>query len=220
MESFPPIPLGHAILIATADGSHAARPVMLLADRGWILTTVTDGAAAVAHAATRDYDLLWLLGDLSGPDGASLAMRIRRLPPPRGALPVLTTASGDPPPSDAALHARIAGASRSGVAPPDPVARLAPLVGAAGVAALMTRFRARLAAVLTADDPCAVDEGRTIATLAHRIAGIAGTLDFPLLAAAWQRVERDGPAHLPDAWLETRIARATLDILLDRGTAG
>ncbi|MFD1952525.1 hypothetical protein ACFSGX_17240 [Sphingomonas arantia] len=208
----------HSVLLAVDPVTTAERAAAALTERGWTVTTVTDAATLVARVQTQDFALL-LLGALPDIAPASLAARIARLPPPRGLLPILLLGPDAALPTDAVLHARIAATSRSGSAPPDPIARLSPLFGAVGIAALMGDFRNRLGALLAATDPCAIGEGATIGAVAHRMAGLGGTLDFPLLSNAWQQVERDGPAHLPDAWAETRITHAVLTLLLDRRTA-
>jgi hypothetical protein len=205
------------ILLRAYSDADAASVAAALTGRSWRVLTVRDTPTLVAQAQTRDVALLLLIG-ASNRDAAALADRIARIPPPRGLVPVIALASEAPLPSDAELRDRIATTPRRGTAPPDPIARLSPLFGAAGIAALMQDFRARLDALLAATDPCTVGEGLTIAAIAHRLAGLSGTLDFPLLADAWRDVERDGPARLPNAWRETRIAHAVLTLLLDRRT--
>ncbi|GGE89850.1 hypothetical protein [Sphingomonas prati] len=207
----------HSVLLAIGAASTAEHAAVALTGRGWTVTTATDAATLVARAQTQDFALL-LLGALPDGEAAALAARIARLPPPRGLVPIVLLGADTALPTDDVLRARIAATSRSGTAPLDPIARLSPMFGAVGVASLMGDFRNRLGALLAAADPCAIGEGTTIAGVAHRIAGLGGTLDFPLLADAWQQVERDGPAHLSAAWAETRIAHTVLTLLLDRRT--
>jgi CheY-like chemotaxis protein len=212
---YPPPSAGRSILLGAAAGPDGARAAASLTRRGWTVTTASDGARVVARAATGDFALLLLRGTLPVLDGATLAARISRVPPPRGLMPVLMTA-GDRLPSDAALLSHVDGVLRSGTPPVDVLTRFAPLFGTAGIGNLLLHFRNRLGALIAAPNPYAIDEGADAAALAHRMTGLAGMLDFAVLAAAWRRVELDGPAHLSDAWVETRIAYATLNILLDR----
>ena len=162
--------------------------------------------SAIARIRMTMFALVVAMDDLPG-DAQALIVRHAALM----AVPVLIASRATPP--TAADLVRQA-AAPTVAARPDPLARLAPMFGRAGVVDLFARFRDRLAAVLAAADPLAIGEGATRPALAHRLAGMAGMLDLPDLADAWAAVETGGDAHWPAARIESRIALAQLDLML------
>lgn len=204
-----PFRIRYSVLIVAPPCERAVPFPTDLSASGWHATRIDDRYAAIAALRLSAVALLWLSSALPAPDKAALVAAIADLPAP---VPVMIVDPAGPGPTAADLrHAAIP----SRVAPRvDPLTRLTPLLGRDGITDLLTRFRDRLARLLAAPDPYAIGEGVTPAALAHRIGGLAGTLDFPLLSAAWLRVETDGPGHLPAAWAETRIVHAMLERLL------
>ncbi|HYN78923.1 MAG TPA: response regulator [Lamprocystis sp. (in: g-proteobacteria)] len=80
-------------------GRIAAGPVLVQA--GYCVDEAADGAGAFQAAATHPYDLILLGHGLPEVDGIELARRIRRLPHPRGDVPILAlTGDANPPDKD------------------------------------------------------------------------------------------------------------------------
>jgi len=176
---------------------------------GWRADRAADVYDAIAVLRLSGSALICLSTSLPDADAAMLRAAIAAMP---AAPPVLRVDPALPPP-DVRTLARLA--VPPALPPPsDPLTRLAALLGRDGITRLLTAFQGRLHALAFASDPYAVGEGTTPATLAHRVGGLAGTLDFAALSAAWLRVESDGERHLPRAWDETRIAIAMLDRML------
>jgi hypothetical protein len=86
--------------------------------------------------------------------------------------------------------------------------RLEASFGAAEVAALVKRFGAMLAAARDERDPAA------LADMAHRVAGIAGTLGFAALGRLWLRVS-EGETGLADS--ARRAAAYAIETIARRG---
>lgn len=80
----------HRILLAEDRRSHRMPAGQVLAQAGYVVDEVADGLSAVQAAAACCYDLI--LMDLAMPelDAVEVTRRIRRLPHPRGDVPILT----------------------------------------------------------------------------------------------------------------------------------
>lgn len=198
------------LLLATAATEPGFALAARHADRGWRVTHVTDGAAAVAAAGLGGYALIRLVTDLPRIDAADVAVRIRRWMDDQPPVPIHVT-----PPDDAMIAAPSDFPHRPAPPRPDPLRQLTPLLGPTAVHTLMQRFHDRLVLLCAAPDPYAIGEGATPHALAHRVGGLAGILGFGDLAAAWLAVEQDGVERMDAAWIETHIARATLALLLE-----
>jgi hypothetical protein len=183
-----------------------------LLEQGWRVCRVTDAADTVAAAALTDFALILLAADLPMIGTMRVVDRLGR--DPDRATPILILADAAGLPSGDRLNELATDPAVPVPRSPGPMARFATLYGEAAVVRLFRRFRDRIAAILDAADPFAIGEGATPIELAHRMTGIAGTLDFAALSIAWAMVDQAGPAALADAWAETRIARAMLDRML------
>lgn len=201
------VPASAPILVISPDMADGRCTMFAaMARSGRVIEAVDDEYSAVAVLRAVQLAAVVLADDLPGPAQALVARHAANV-----AVPVLIANRMAPP--GAADLARYAAASP--VMPrPDPLTRLAPLFGHAGMVDLLARFRDRLAVLIATADPLSAGEGATRAAVAHRLAGMAGMLDLPELAGAWAAVEQGGDAHWPDAWTESRIALAQLDRLL------
>jgi len=69
---------------------------------------------------------------------------------------------------------------------------LADLLGREGAAVMINRFHANLA-----DSIAAIEAGEDKRAIGHRVGGLAGTLGFPVLSAAWLSLELDDGRSWP-----------------------
>lgn len=210
------------VLIADHDAVARAAMATRFDDAGWTVQTVADGAAALAHLAP--CPSLALL-DLAIADPAALEViaATRRLPLPWASVPVIALATTRPTgPSVLIAHGFDAVLARP--ATPDDIARvaaqwdpraeersldrLAHSFGAAQIASMIARLRTLFATAVAA-----IDAGE-VRDLAHRIAGVAGTLGFTRAGQAWAALSdrNGGDLHVQAAArCEARRAIALID---------
>lgn len=88
------------------------------------------------------------------------------------------------------------------------VARLEAVFGRAEIRAILLRFRGFLETALDA-----LDRGEAH-TIAHRVAGMAGTVGFSAVGREWSLVSDDGGFDADGLYRHTRVAIATIDTIL------
>lgn len=183
------------LLIVDDEPIHRAFATIVLESVGWAVDEATDGAAALRAIAQTRYAVILLDITMPGADGFAVARTIRRDRARDPAVPILafTSLSGE------AIARQVADAEMDGhIAKPisasglierlarwwpqdtDPArARLAAAFGAHEIAALNENFRAQL------DEALAAIDAPGIEAVAHRIAGVAGTLGFAEVHESW-----------------------------------
>lgn len=84
----------HRILLVDADRTDGPAALAMLTRAGYAVDETTDGLCAVQAAAAQPYDLILMDLHPSGLDGLEATRRIRRLPHPRGDVPILALSPG------------------------------------------------------------------------------------------------------------------------------
>ncbi len=189
------------LLIVDDEPVHRASVTRVLGSAGWAVDEAADGAAALRAIEATRYAVV-LLG-MPGADGFEVARVIRAGHGADPAVPILAvTALSGPdvmrrvedagmdghiarPIPPAALIERLARWWPVSTSPAR--ARLAAAFGAAEIGALDESFRAQLVDALARIDQPGV------AALAHRIAGVAGTLGFTDVHDAWLALSEGAP---------------------------
>jgi two-component system OmpR family response regulator len=208
------------VLIVDDEPAHRAFVKLVLEAAGWTVDEAIDGASALIAVAAARYAVVLLDIGMPGLDGFEVARAIRGGRDTESAIPIIAFTSL----SGASLASRAAAAGMDGhfgkpISAPALIERLEPwwplpvsavrtrLVATFGdveIAALNTSLRAQLADALERiDDP-------DVAPLAHRIAGVAGTLGFMDVHEAWLALS-EGEDGARDRALST--ARRTLHAL-------
>lgn len=161
-------------------------------------------------------DLLMIDGASEGPTITSIVEKIRAMPGPLASIPVLVVADAEPANSTKGVDAWIVrGEDRrrwlaiieawGSPVPLEGVRRLADAFGAAALRPLVHGFREQLIEAIEAIDDKAFE------TRAHRLAGLAGTLGFADVGAAWLRLSRGDHLAKHDAIRTARLALAAID---------
>ncbi|MEH3047323.1 response regulator [Sphingomonas adhaesiva] len=217
-------------MIADTDATARDRAARVLADHDWVVAAVADGTGAIA-AMSPCPALVLLDMRVQAPSALDTIATIRRLPGPAATAPVIALTTTRPTgPSvllslgfDAVLPrpftvdelARVAAHWHPGVEHRS-LDRLERSFGAAQIASMIARLRDLFATAVAALD------GDEVRDLAHRIAGVAGTLGFTATGQAWRALsERDGgdPAVRATARREARRAIALIDRRLAENAA-
>jgi len=214
---------GHSILVVDDEPANRALATGILAAAGWRVDEVENGDLAIAAVREHRYDLVLMDIQMPGRDGFDVARAIRGGDGPGAAVPILAFTAV--PPGDALDRARAAGMDGHIAKPftpgqllaatdpwrpdgaPSPAAPLAAIFGAAEIARLLERFRAQLADALATGDAPDIRKA-----LAHRIAGISGTLGFAEVSRLWLAVSEGEDS----AWEEARIAARRAIRQIDR----
>ncbi|WP_375396921.1 response regulator [uncultured Sphingomonas sp.] len=185
----------------------------------WDVVEVEDGAAVMAVATRASPDLIIMDIDMLSLDGWSATAAIRAAGPPLSNVPILAYTTMRL--TDAEILARgmngrlpkpsTADSLIAAVAPWRPdgglagVHRLIDVFGRDEMTRLVLRFRDQLAEALGALDAGAAN------ALAHRLAGVAGTLGFAEVSASWLRLSEGDESACDDARHDARIALACID---------
>ncbi len=208
------------LLIVDDEPVHRAFVTLVLESAGWTVDEAADGASALHAIAASRYAVILLDITMPGMDGFEIARAIRAGGTDESAVPILAFTSLSGPD----LMGRIEAAEMDGhiakpIPPPALIERLAPwwplamtparsrlaaAFGAAEIAALNESFRTQLVdALARIDDP-------DVAVLAHRIAGVAGTLGFMDVHDSWLALSEDAHGARGQA---VRAARRALRAL-------
>jgi CheY-like chemotaxis protein len=198
----------YGILLVDDEAAYQAILSAVLEPRGGHVEGVGDTAAAVDAARSRSFDLVLVDIQLAAGDGYETPGEIRRAADWARAVPMLafTTqhlSGGERHYVDAGFDGwlpkpfraadlimslqRWIGADRIGPVDLPSENRLAALLGQAAAAGMIDRFHASLA-----DGVAGIEAGGDIRAIAHRLGGLAGTLGFPALSAAWLALEQSG----------------------------
>lgn len=208
------------LLIVDDEPVHRAFATIVLGSVGWTVDEAEDGATALRAIAATRYDLVLLDIGLPDEDGLGIARTIREDQAIDPSVPILAFTSLN---ADAVARRAEAVGMDGYIAKPISAAeliervspwwpqptsptqmRLAAAFGAREMAALNNSFRAQL------DDALERIDEPGIVALAHRIAGVAGTLGFMDVHATWLALSegRDGARNRAAA-----AARRTLRLL-------
>jgi CheY-like chemotaxis protein len=207
-----------ALLIVDDDPLNRRVAGAVLAHAGWDIDEADGCREALSKVSARRYALILMDIQMPDIDGYETARLIRARGDGGANVPILAfTALQSPdaiehafevgmdghlpkPFTTATLLAAVDPWRPDGEGPPG--ARLAAIFGKAEVAALLTQFRCQIA-----DAIAALEGAPDLRAVAHRLAGIAGTLGFPEVSLPWRRLsEGDDTAH-DEA---RRVARKTL----------
>ena len=182
----------------------------LASPRGVAVHGVGDGEAALAAIRSRPFDMVLMDIEMRGIDGFAATAAIRSDVQHGAVVPIIAFTTLSPadgerhfldrgfdgwlakPFGASAFHATLDG-WLGGAAIVDsagsPEQRLGRLLGDDAARDLLGRFRAGLS-----DAIAEIEAGADARPLGHRIGGLAGTLGFATLSAAWLAMEQDAGA--------------------------
>jgi CheY-like chemotaxis protein len=201
MESF-------GILLVDDAPGYRAIVAALLAPRGGRVEGADSVASALKAVRSQRWDLILLDIKLGQGDGYDALGHIRTAADWTRTVPILAFtdehfAGGErhyidagfngwlPKPFQAAemivTLQRWLGAERIGPTIRPPESKLATLIGAEAATGMVERFYASVA-----EGVGEIDAGGDVQAIGHRIGGLAGTLGFPVLSAAWLALEEEG----------------------------
>ncbi|WP_242140310.1 response regulator [Sphingomonas sp. TREG-RG-20F-R18-01] len=210
---------GFTILVVSDGSANCTAIGRQLAAEEYRICWSTGVADALIHARDDLPDLIILAADASVRGGGDAIRQLRALPPPAGRVPVLACAAqrhgaealyaagfdGDLPLADDSALVLATIAPWNPVDTLAGVERLTAIFGAPDMTALVARFRSQLAEAV---------QGLDIATdrdVAHRIAGLAGTLGFERVGASWLALS-EGQETVRDAVRrDARVALHAID---------
>jgi len=191
-------PLYHRIVSALASA------------RGVAVHGVDDGEAALAAIRARPFDMVLMDIEMRGIDGYAVASAIRSGVKRGAAVPIIAFTTLSPaggerhfldrgfdgwlakPFGASTFHATLDGwLGAAAIVDPagSPEQRLGRLLGEGAARDLLGRFRAGLSEAVAE-----IEAGADTRPLGHRIGGLAGTLGFATLSAAWLAMEQDAGA--------------------------
>lgn len=215
----------YGILLVDDEPAYHAIVAALLAGMGAI-DFAGDDAAAVAAVRARPYDLILIDIEMPGRDGYQVATDIRATAEwarlvPIVAFTTLRPADGEQHFIDRgfddwlakpfaatdlfALVRRWLGGDQPAIAVDERRSQLADLLGRDQADAMVDRMLASFAEAVDA-----IDAGDDERALGHRLGGLAGTLGFPALSAAWLALEDGGRPMWPTARAITQEVIARL----------
>jgi CheY-like chemotaxis protein len=207
-----------SVIVVDDEPANRAFVRNVLTAAGWIVTEAEGGVEAVAMAQAAPPHLIVMDIDMPDLDGWATTAAIRASAPPASGVPILayTTMRVD----DAEVHARGLDGRLPKPCPPDELAaavarwrpdgevsralKLGEIFGHEEIAKLVARFHEQLIDALADIDADRVD-------IAHRIAGVAGTLGFADVSSSWQRLSEGDPTAKPDARRDARVAIARIE---------
>ena len=214
----------YGILLVDDEPAYCSIVTALLETWGGRVDCASDTAGALTAVATKRYDLILVDINMGEEDGYRTVAEMRRGAEWARTVPILaftTThlAGGErhyidagfdgwlPKPFRAAeLNATLRywiGADLVGRIAGPPASKLAELLGSDAAAAMVDRFHASLA-----DGIADLDAGGDKRAVGHRLGGLAGTLGFPVLSAAWLSLEDGDSAIWPTVKVLTQEAIA------------
>lgn len=215
------------ILIVDDEAIHRRFARLVLESAQWAVDEADCGGSALTLLGQHRYQLVLLDLQMPGQDGYAVARAVRNGGALDPAVPILAFTSlrgaemcerialagmdghiPKPTTVDALVAAATPWQGRDG---PDPLRqRLSTLFGKEEFGSLIDGFAAQLREAVEA-----VDGGAEPADIAHRIAGIAGTLGFPDVSATWLSLSEGDRTAGPAARLAALRALAAID--RDRG---
>ncbi|MBN8809331.1 MAG: response regulator [Sphingomonas sp.] len=207
-------------IVLVADDEPATRlfASRVLQKAGWHVVEAADGEAAVALAMCEPVDLVVMDIDMPRLDGCAATAQIRAAGGAIASVPILAYSLvclddgalaergfdgrlPKPCAPEALLAAVSAWHPSVGLADTQ---RLKAVFGEDELTPLIARFRDQLVEALAA-----LDTGDT--GMAHRIAGVAGTLGFAQVSESWLRLSEGDGAARDDARRLARLAIAAID---------
>lgn len=211
-----------AVLVVDDKEIQRRRVARSLTRAGWHVVEAGDGREAVAAAKAGGLALVLIEVELPDIDGFATTAAIRALDGARGQVPILAltaTPVGDGGRRfrDAAIDGYVVRPGKPRAladaveawrpsAAPLPARRLGALLGEAELSSLLERFRASVAEALAR-----LDEPDERGALAHRLAGLAGTLGFEEICATWLALSEGHGSALERARLAARKGLVELD---------
>lgn len=217
----------YGILLIDDEAAYHAIVTALLAPHGIGVATAADADAAFGAVAGTPAALILLDVQLGADDGRELVASLRRMRPWVAACPIIAFTTmrpnaGEryfidrgfdgwlPKPFKAAellaLVGRRLGVDLRDRASGDGENPLIKLLGEEAAAGMVERLHAHLRDAVTA-----IDDGADPRPIGHRMGGLAGTLGFPALSAAWLSIQDNSAA-----WPTVRAL--TLETLEPRGS--
>jgi two-component system OmpR family response regulator len=200
----------YGILLVDDEPAYHAMVSALLRHLPAAVDHAADRNDALRKAAARRYDLVLMDIQLGEDDGRAAAASIRAAADWARDRPILAFTSVHPPegerhfiehgldgwiakPFEArALIATICrhlGVDPAEIGTPPAGGQLAALLGEEGAASMIERLHANLAEAVAE-----IDGGADARPIGHRMGGLAGTLGFPALSAAWLSLQDDRAA--------------------------
>lgn len=228
----------YGILLVDDEPAYHAIVSALLVPRGGAVDGAGDAASALEAIRSRRYDLILVDINMAEADGYDAVAAIRAAGDWTRAVPILAFTAEQitggerhyldagfdgwlPKPFQAAelimTLQRWLGVDRVGTIAEQPEAKLAALIGAGPAAVMIERFHAGLAEAVEE-----IDAGSDARSPAHRIGGLAGTLGFPVLSAAWLSLQHGDASAWPTVRTLTleAIARHRTDPTPGSGSMG
>jgi two-component system, OmpR family, response regulator len=200
----------YGILLIDDEASYHAIVTALLAPRGIAVVAVADAEAALAAVMRQQFALVLLDIQLGADDGRELVGSLRRMQPWLATCPIVAFTTMRPTAGESYFVDRgfdgwlakpfradeLIGLVRRGIGA-DHVGDLAdeggnPLVkllGEEAARSMVERLHGHLAEAVKA-----IDDGADPRPIGHRMGGLAGTLGFPALSAAWLSLQDQGTA--------------------------
>jgi CheY-like chemotaxis protein len=218
----------YGILLVEDEPAYHAILSALLGTDASAIDLAGDGRAALDAVRARRYGLVLIDVRMPDMDGFAIASAIRSEVPWGAAVPIIAFTALSPadgerhflergfdgwlakPLRASAFRAMLnswLGRDLVGEAAETPEERLGALLGGQAASAMIGRFHGSLAEAVAA-----IERGDDPKPLGHRIGGLAGTLGFAALSAAWLALQDDEAV-----WPTVRAL--TLEALSARGTA-
>ena len=209
------------ILLVDDEPAYHAIVAALLSGTGAI-DFAENGADAVAAVRRRSYDLILVDIEMPGRDGYQVAADIRAAVEWAQYVPIVAFTTLRPTGGEGhfvdrgfddwlakpfaatdlfALVRRWRGGDQPAIGTDERRSQLADLLGQEQADAMVDRMLVSLAEAVEA-----IDAGDDERVLGHRLGGLAGTLGFPALSAAWLALEDGGRAMWPTARAITQEA--------------
>ncbi|WP_186728839.1 response regulator [Sphingomonas panacisoli] len=203
------------------DDEEANRIIVrrVLEQAGWSAVEAADGIEAVAAARRTLPSLIVMDIDMPRCDGLAATRAIRESAAPLSSVPILVYSAM--PLTDVEVTARgMDGRIPKPFTPDQLIAavepwlqegqlagaqRLAGLFGEAELGRLVGGLREQLESAVTELD------GTAIPTIAHRVAGLAGTLGFAAVSASWLALSEGDESARDQARRDARMAIAAID---------
>ena len=191
----------YGILLIDDEASYHAIVTALLAPRGIAVVAVADAEAALAAVMRQQFALVLLDIQLGADDGRELVGSLRRMQPWLAICPIVAFTTMRPTAGETyfvdrgfdgwlakpfradeligLVRCRI-GADHVGDLADEGGSPLVKLLGEEAARSMVERLHGHLAEAVKA-----IDDGADPRPIGHRMGGLAGTLGFPALSAAW-----------------------------------
>lgn len=215
------------VLVVDDEPTNRAFVRRALSSAGWSVIEAADGDEAVAAVNAALPNLVVMDINMPQRNGWEATRLIRAAPPPHGMVPILAFTSlgltddmvrtrgmdgwiPKPCPDDVLIQAAARWRPDGQMAQAE---RLAVAFGADEIAALVRSFRDQLADAIDRLD------GSDQSFLAHRIAGVAGTLGFTEVSSSWLRLSEGDASALDEARRDARLVIFEIDRKMTGGDA-